>query len=182
MKKSIYNFLTKSLVFTFLLCLSFKISAQQTPQTKQKSEFWKRVQFGGGFGLSIGSGYTDVTLAPSAIYNFNRYLALGVGLQGSRVAIKNEYSSWIYGGSLIALFNPIEEVQLSVELEEVRVNNNYELFSGGSFKDNFWNTNLFLGGGYRTGDVVIGARYNVLFNKDKNVYSDAFMPFIRVYF
>jgi hypothetical protein len=182
MKKSIYNFLTKSLVFTFLLCLSFKISAQQTPQTKQKSEFWKRVQFGGGFGLSIGSGYTDVTLAPSAIYNFNRYLALGVGLQGSRVAIKNEYSSWIYGGSLIALFNPIEEVQLSVELEEVRVNNNYELLSGGSFKDNFWNTNLFLGGGYRTGDVVIGARYNVLFNKDKNVYSEAFMPFIRVYF
>jgi hypothetical protein len=182
MKKGIYIFLTKSLVFTFLLCLSFKISAQQMPQTKLKSEFWKRVQFGGGFGLSIGSGYTDVTLVPSAIYNFNRYVAVGVGLQGSRVAIRNEYSSWLYGGSLIGLFNPIEEIQLSLEIEEVRVNNSYELISGGSLKDNFWNTSLFLGGGYRTGDVVIGARYNVLFNKDNYVYSEALMPFIRVYF
>jgi hypothetical protein len=182
MKKGIYKFLTKSLVFTFLLCLSFKISAQQMLQTEPKREFWKRVQFGGGFGLSIGSGYTDVTLAPSAIYNLNQYVAIGVSLQGSRVAIKNQYSSWLYGGSLIALFNPIEEVQLSVELEEVRVNNNYELISGGNFKDNFWNTGLFVGGGYRAGDVVIGARYNVLFNKDNYVYSEALMPFIRVYF
>jgi hypothetical protein len=31
-------------------------------------------------------------------------------------------------------------------------------------------------------NVTIGARYNVLFDKDKNVYGEAFMPFVRVFF
>jgi hypothetical protein len=37
------------------------------------------VQFGGGVGLGFGSNYTDISLAPSAIYNFNEYVALGLG-------------------------------------------------------------------------------------------------------
>ena len=28
----------------------------------------------------FGSGYTDISIAPSAIYNFNEYFATGVGL------------------------------------------------------------------------------------------------------
>jgi hypothetical protein len=56
---------------------------------------------------------------------------------------------------------------------------NYENIN---LKENFWNTGLFLGAGYRTQNVTIGARYNVLFDKDRNVYGDAFMPFVRVYF
>jgi hypothetical protein len=39
------------------------------------------VQFGGGVGLGFGSNYTDISLAPSAIYNFNEYVALGLGGQ-----------------------------------------------------------------------------------------------------
>jgi hypothetical protein len=35
------------------------------------------VQFGGGVGLGFGSNYTDISFAPSAIYNFNEYVALG---------------------------------------------------------------------------------------------------------
>ena len=46
-----------------------------------QNQFWKNVQFGGGIGLGFGSGYTDISLAPSAIYNFNEYVALGVGAQ-----------------------------------------------------------------------------------------------------
>jgi hypothetical protein len=38
------------------------------------------VQFGGGVGLGFGSNYTDISLAPSAIYNFNEYVALGLGV------------------------------------------------------------------------------------------------------
>jgi hypothetical protein len=41
---------------------------------------WKileNVQFGGGIGLGFGSGFTDISVAPSAIYNFNEYVALG---------------------------------------------------------------------------------------------------------
>ncbi|MFM7018160.1 hypothetical protein [Flavobacterium sp.] len=176
----------KIVIKTFLLVLVFgifsKIYGQTDLAVKQKSNFWKQVQFGGGFGLNIGTGFTDVTLAPNAIYNLNQYLALGAGLQGSIVSQKDYYSSAIYGVNTIVLINPVEEVQLSIELEQVRVNNTFRNPTTGIVKDNFWNTGLFVGGGYRMENVTMGMRYNLLFNKDKNVYADAMMPFIRVYF
>ena len=91
------------------------------------------------------------------------------------------YHSYVYGGSLIGLVNPIPEIQLSAELEQVRVNTEYE-YIGADFSENYWNTALFLGAGYRTGNVTIGGRYDVLFNDDKSLYGSAFMPFVRVYF
>jgi hypothetical protein len=50
-------------------------------------------------------------------------------------------------------FNPIPEIQLSAELEQLRVN-----VSGkgqNNFSDNFWNTGLFYSAGYRTGNVTL---------------------------
>jgi hypothetical protein len=79
---------------------------------------------------------------------------------------------------LIGLINPIEQIQLSAELEQLRVNATYS----DNFKDNFWNTALFIGAGYRTNNVTIGVRYNVLFKESNNVYNEAFMPFLRVFF
>lgn len=170
-------------IISLVLLIGFNlVSAQDTNNSSTQSDFWRHVQFGGGLGVGIGSGYTDITVAPGAIYNFNDYVGLGAGLQGSYVSSKDYYSSWIYGGSIVALFNPIQELQLSVELEEVRVNNTFDLIEGGNYKDNFWNTGLFVGAGFRAGNATLGVRYNLLFDKDKNVYSEAFMPFVRVYF
>lgn len=168
-------------IFSALMFIMMVILASASARA-QKSDFWSRVQFGGAVGLSIGSGYTDVTLAPSAIYNFNEYIATGVGLQGTYVNAEDLYSSFMYGGSLILLGNPIPAIQLSAELEQLRVNNTFDLPAGGSVDDDFWNTALYLGAGYRTGNFTIGARYNVLFDKDKFVYNDALMPFVRIYF
>lgn len=169
----------KKMFFLFLASIGFwNASAQDAPNSPG---FWDRVQFGGGLGVGFGSGYTDITVAPGAIYNFNDYFAAGIGLQGSYVSQKNYYSSAIYGGSLVGLFNPIQEIQLSVELEEVRVNTSFDAIPN-DIKRNFWNTGLYLGAGYRTGNLTIGARYNVLYDKDKTVYSDALMPFVRIYF
>lgn len=171
-----------SVILFFTMLFPILVFSQNDTITSQRSDFWQRVQFGGGFGLNFGSGYTDITLAPSGIYNFNRYVSAGVGLQGSFVSSRNNFSSAIYGGSIIGLFNPIEQVQLSLEVEQVRVNTSYKNAGEPDIKDNFWNTGLFVGGGYRAGNVTLGVRYNVLHNKDKRVYSEAFMPFIRVYF
>jgi hypothetical protein len=182
MKKNSAKKLTKVLLFLFLMILNSAISAQETPSAKTKSEFWKNVQFGGAFGISVGSGYTDITIAPSAIYKLNHYVALGGGLQGSFVSQKDYYTSGIYGASLISLFNPIEEAQISLELEQVRVNSAFQTVGGSNIKNNFWNTGLFVGAGYRMDNVTVGLRYNLLFDKEKSVYSDALMPFIRVYF
>ena len=179
------NTLKKIARILFLLLISgvyTAISAQEKPLPKAKtSSFWDNVQFGGGIGASFGNDYTDVTIAPSAIYNFNEHFAFGTGLQYSNLKQKHYYSSNVYGGSLIGLYNPIEEAQLSLELEEVSVNNKY-MDLGGNYKASFWNTGLFVGAGYQDGGVTVGARVNLLFDKDKDIYGSAFMPFVRVFF
>jgi len=171
------NHITKIVFAVGLFTFSQNAKAQQA----QEENFWNKVSFGGGLGVGFGSNYTNIVVAPSAIYNFNEYFAAGLGLQGSYVRDKNFYESYMYGPSLIVLGNPIPEIQLSAELEQLRVNVDYD--DELKFQDdNFWNTALFLGIGYRTNNITLGVRYNVLHDSDKNVYSDALMPFVRVYF
>ena len=174
-----------ALLFTTCFLWSQNVVGQQDlPENhRSKSVFWSRVQFGGNLGLAIGSGYTDITVAPGAIYNINEMFAVGGGLQYSYMKQRDFYSTHLYGGSVIGLFNPIPQIQLSAEVEQLRANVNFEEFGlMPAYSDNFWNTGLFLGAGYRTNNVTIGGRYNVLFKVDRGVYSNAFMPFVRVYF
>jgi long-subunit fatty acid transport protein len=170
------------LAFLLILFSTNLFSQSQAIASKTKSEFWKNVQFGGGFGLNIGSGFTDITLAPSGIYNFNQSFSAGIGLQGSYVSSKNNYSSAIYGVNLISLINPIDDFQISVELEQLRVNRTVMMIGAPNLKDNFWNTGLFIGCGYGSDNVIVGVRYNVLYKESDFVYNTAFMPFVRVYF
>ena len=129
--------------------------------------------------MSFSSGYTDITISPSAIYNVNPILAIGTSLQFGYISAKNDYSSTLYGASLIGLISPIPQVQLSVELEEININTDYKYYG---YSDSFWNTALYVGAGYRTGNVTVGVRYDVLFDPNNGYYSDAFMPFVRAYF
>ena len=171
------NFKLKTII-TIVTVVIFQLSFSQ--EVKQKSEFWKKVEFGGGLGLGFANGATNISVSPSAIYNFNPKVALGVGVQYSYIRQRDFYTSHLYGGSIIALVNPIQEIQLSAELEELKVNTDFDNSSFAS--DNFWNTALFLGAGYRTNNATIGVRYNVLHNDNNNIYTTAFMPFVRVYF
>ena len=181
MKKNSVIDLTLLLTIVFLFGFKSEIYAQENTQIKTKSDFWKHVQFGGGLGLGFGNGYADIMVAPSAIYNFNSYFSAGLGAQYNYVKQRNFYSANMYGGSLIALFHPIEELQISSELEQLRVNRTFE-DSFGSEKQDFWNTALFLGAGYRNQNVTIGIRYNVLHKDRDNIYAEAFMPFVRIFF
>lgn len=142
--------------------------------------FWEKVQFGGGLGISFGNGTFSGTISPSAIYNFTDYFAMGPSLIFSYQR-SDFFKSALYGGSWITLFNPIQEIQLSAEVEQLRVNQEIEFIEGVE-TDNFWNTALFVGGGYRSGPVTIGLRYNVLFNDNDTVYATAWNPFVRVFF
>jgi hypothetical protein len=179
MKKSTQISFEKSIFVGFLMLFSTTIFAQGNATSA--CEFWKKVQYGGGVGLNISNGYTNISLAPSAKYDVNQYFSTGVGLQGSYVSGNNSYNSFIYGASIFALANVSEEIQLSVDLDELKVNTSYPT-SFGLPSRHFWNTALFLGAGFRTGNITIGAKYNVLYKKEDSVYSDAFMPFVRVYF
>ena len=41
---------------------------------------------------------------------------------------------------------------------------------------------LFIGAGYRSGNVTFGIRYDVLYDEKKSIYADAWVPFVRVFF
>lgn len=181
MKKIQFSTVFKEIFLILILLFSSSSFAQE--QNHTTSDFWNRVQFGGGLGVGIGSGYTDISILPSAIYNINEIVAVGAGLQFGYLSSKNYSSSFVYGGSLIGLVNPIPEIQLSAELEQVRVNTNFKsTIYNPNYSTNFWYTGLYLGAGYRTGSVTVGGRYDVLFNKEKSLNGSAFMPFVRVYF
>lgn len=167
----------------FIFCFSsFAQDSTAVEKTELvKNEFWKKVSFGGGLGLNLGNNGTSVSVSPSAVYRVNNYFSAGIGLQGSYVSFRDSYKSYIYGGSLIGLVNPVEALQLSVELEQLRVNTTFESQLAMPSRDS-WNTALFLGAGYSTNNITLGVRYNVLFNKNDNVYGEAFMPFVRVFF
>ncbi|MGH2664578.1 hypothetical protein [Flavobacterium sp.] len=180
-KINFVSFLTRIAICVCFFLFFLQSHAQDTIVKHQKSEFWKRVRFGAGLGLGIGSDYTNIAVAPSAVYDVNEYFSVGLGVQYGYVKQKNVFDSHLYGASLITLVNPIPEVQLSAELEQLRVNNTYIHYTP-SIKDDFWNTALFLGAGYRSQNITVGIRYNVLYNEADNVYSQAWMPFVRVYF
>jgi hypothetical protein len=50
------------------------------------------------------------------------------------------------------VIQPIPVIQLSAELEELRININLD---GHSNSQDYWNTGLFLGAGYRSGNATI---------------------------
>ncbi|RZN82081.1 MAG: alpha-ketoglutarate decarboxylase [Winogradskyella sp.] len=151
-------------------------------QENQPSNFWSNVRFGGGIGLNFGDGFFSGTLAPSAVYDFNPYFSAGVGLTGSYSSQRDVFDSTILGGSILALTNPFPEVQVSVELEQVNVNTNFDSQFTSTRDDNFWATALFLGVGYRAGNVTFGVRYDVLYDEDESIYADPWLPFVRFWF
>jgi long-subunit fatty acid transport protein len=182
MKINNFTLLKKTVIFFTILFVCTISNAQDTIPKAPKSEFWKKVRFGLGGGLGISNGFTNISLSPYAVYQVNEYFSIGPGIQGSYIS-GSDASSFIYGGSVISFFTPIESIQLSGEIEQLRVSSKIDATSTlPSSTTNFWNTALFLGAGYRMSGVIIGIRYNVLFDKDESIYPQAFTPFVRVGF
>ena len=180
--KTSYKNRKKIALLTIIGCLLFGFSYSQVKTQKKKTDFWNHVRFGGGVGLNFGDGYFSGTLAPSAIYQFDNICSLGRGLSGSYYKRENLYNSTVLGGSIIGLINPIREIQISSEFEQLNVNRDFDQNYVGNADDNYWYPALFLGAGYRNGNFTIGIRYDVLYDENKSIYADPWMPFIRVYF
>ncbi len=168
----------------FLLLFTAALDAQddKIDPPKTKSDFWKSVRFGGGLGLGTGNGFFSATLAPTAVYQFTQNFSLGVGLNGTYSSRKDQFTSTIFGGSIISLFNPIREIQLSAEFEELNVNRKFK----GSFSDleddSYWYPALFVGAGYRNNNFIVGIRYDLLYDETTSINQNAWVPFVRVFF
>ncbi|MDO6596467.1 alpha-ketoglutarate decarboxylase [Oceanihabitans sp. 2_MG-2023] len=174
---------TKKIIAFLVFSCFVNISAKaQENNVKQKSAFWQKVRVGGGIGLGFGDGFFSGTLAPSAIYQFDDQFALGITLNTTYNKRKNAYKSTILGGGIIGLYNPIPEIQLSGEFEQLHVNRDFDSSYVSNLDETYWSPALFLGAGYRSQNFTIGIRYDVLYDDDKSVYGSAWIPFVRVYF
>jgi len=182
MKKPFIARFLKSIIVVILAFYTLDIQAQEPAQfQKQKSEFWSHVMFGGGIGLSFGDGFFSGTLAPSAIYRFDEKFSAGAGLNMSYNTEKNFYESYILGTSILGLFNPVPQLQLSAEFEQLYVNRTFDDFFSNP-DESYWYPGLYLGAGFNTGPVTMGIRFDVLYDSERSIYVYAYNFFFLFYF
>ena len=160
----------KKIFLSLFLFSSFNFFGQ-----KQPSDFWNHVQFGSGINLNFSNQYTNIGVAPSVIYNFTDQFSSGVSVSYMYVKNKNVPDALhVYGTSVLAIYKPIEELQISGEFEE-------NFLKQASVKKTI--PALYLGLGYSVNrNIGMGLRYDVLYDKNKALYPSAFTPFVRVYF
>jgi len=174
------------LVFLLLILTQYTVFSQADESSKKeeskKSEFWNKVRFGGGINIGFSDRSTNIGVSPSAIYQFNDKVAAGMSVSfGYSSFERNDAKQFNYGTSAIFLYNPFRELQLSAELEQTFVNSSFKIAGQKSTRDfNF--PAFYVGAGYRLGNLTTGFRYDILFNQNRNIYSSAFSPFVRVFF
>lgn len=162
----------KKIITLLLIGFSITVFSQQ----KNNNKFWDNVRFGGGLGIGFGNGI-NVSISPTAIYDFNEKFSLGAGI-GYQYAKRGDYNSNIFSGSILSLYNPIRNIQLSAEFEQLFVNQKYN-----NLKNSYNYPALYLGVSYQLGrNVALGIRYDVLYKKNKSIYSSPISPIIRVFF
>jgi hypothetical protein len=155
----------------FILFLGFSL----TSFSQQSLDFWDNVRFGGGFTLGFGS-QTTIGISPNAIYDFSNGFSLGVGANYLYSEI-NDFSTSLYGGSIISLYQTNIGIQFSSELEYYFAK---QSDSFGSATSNF--PALHLGAAYNQGRFAFGIRYDVLYDKNKSIFASPFSPIVRFYF
>ncbi len=167
----------KMIIFSALCLVNPCLNAQEV--SSLDTDFWDKVKIGGGIGVNVGNNFTNIAISPTLYYSLTEEVAVGAGINTTYIK-SNTYNSLLYGVSGAVLYNPIETLQLSAEVDQLRANISYDTYLGKN-ENNFWNTALFLGAGYRVNNFTVGARYNVL-NNNNQIYANAWMPFVRVLF
>ncbi len=168
----------KKIVLIFCFLTSFTGFTQNDDDDQQVPQptFWDHVRFGGGLGFGFGTDITTIDVSPSAIYDFQNGFALGIGI-GYLYAKNRDIKSNVISPSLITLYNPAEEIQLSAEFEQLYVS---QKFGSSNFSYDY--PALYLGLAYRTGWAAFGMRYDVLYDERDSIFGSAFSPIIRFYF
>jgi len=158
-----------------IIVLSLLLPSITAQEAKKKSDFWEKVQFGGGINIGFTNNATVLGISPSALYNVNDKFGLGIGVSYLYSKYKTSNTALnAYGGSALALYKPFSGMQLSGEFEEtfIQVANTSRQVPA-----------LYLGAGYSMGrNISAGVRYDVLYDENKSLYASPLTPFVRIYF
>lgn len=173
--------------FKIVLCsIIFSSLLPESIVAQTGDSFGDHVRYGGSFNLSFGNNYTTIGISPSAIYDFSNQFSAGASL--SYMYARGDYydpilnedykgTSNIIGGSLLALYSPIQGAQLSVEFEQMNVNYS-DIFGS----DNYWSPAIYVGAAYYSGNFSFGLQYDLLYTTNKSIYSSSITPIFRAYF
>ena len=146
--------------------------------------------FGGFLSFAFWNEGTDLLIAPKAYYQFSPMFMLGFGLtyiysDGQYRQYYSDEPSQIFnyhansiGGSFAIIFRPLNFLQLSAEYENLHTT----WLGGDNFSRIYWDTGLFLGVSYVTGNFAFGLRYNILYNSSTSPYASALTPVVGFYF
>lgn len=167
----------KKIILLLVLICSVNIFSQETPAESSK---WR---FGGGLGLSFGSNdYFGFAISPFAGYEITPMLEAGV-------TAGYQYSKWsdsrqnLFNFGPYVNFYPIQNLFLRTHFEHYIGTNKIDYEFEGSYKYNFEESALWLGGGYRSsGKVQVfgGLMYNVLYKEDQSLFSTGLRPIFGV--
>ncbi|MBM1104526.1 alpha-ketoglutarate decarboxylase [Aurantibacter crassamenti] len=170
-----------------LILAAFFISVNSSAQTTEimvadsASVVDKRLKFGCGFGLSFVGG-TNITLSPNLMYSVSNQVSIGAGVQGSYTSIKDLQNTTTFGGNVIAQYNPIPMMTTLLEFAQLKVNTKTETVTG-EVEQDYWDSALFVGLGLNVSkNIIIGAKYNLLYDKDESVYTSPILPFVNISF
>lgn len=153
-------------------------SLKNKNRTKTKNE---NIRIGGNMGINFGSNNSmDINLSPHLSYLVSPILEFGIsaGYQFNKYA--NTKRHLLSVGPYMDI-NPIPDMFLRAQYEHFagRTSIKYDDINIQKFDDNA----LWLGGGYRTGDVVqvyAGIMYNVLHKDGKSIFKEAYRPIAGV--
>lgn len=139
----------------------------------------KKLKLGVGFGLNFVGG-TSISLSPNLTYHLTDKFAFGGGLLFNYTAIKNLQKTTTFGANILANYYPIPKLLTTVEFAEMHVDRKNLITA---VDDDFWDSALFVGAGYQiTSKISVGGKYNLIYKKDKSVYSSPFVPFVNINF
>ena len=168
------------ILLTLIIFVNLDLFSQNSDLGQHR--FIDDVRFGGGINIGVGSSYSTFSISPSALYDFSNEFSAGVSFTYVYVKNKSTISSTtnIYGGSLLAFYKPISTLQFSTEFEQLKIDQAYASLNENA---SLWQPALYIGAEYVTGNISMGLRYDVLFDKTTNViYSSALSPVFRIYF
>ncbi len=179
--KPMYSTLkTKGMLFMISCLFVAGLTELKAQGNHAHNPFWSQVRFGGAIGVGFGNNSFNFIASPAAIYPVNPYVSLGTNVSFSYARFGEDRFT-AYGAGALAYFTPVRGLQLSSEFEQLRVHRRYQ-FNAVPVEEDYWLPMLFLGIGYNSGPVTFGVRYDVLYDEDKSIYANAWIPFVRVFF
>jgi len=109
------------------MLLSTVAFGQMGTSTIDSNSGWQdRLYFGGGMGLSGGSGYTMVSLSPIVGYMINNRLSGGIGVTYQYYK-SGDFSDNRYGGQLFMRMNLIKQIFLYGSYEFINYSTGFTL-------------------------------------------------------